>query len=134
MLRWLSFILPSVPLRSSVMHLTSATFPYILMVLAALDKIYAPGLIYSHSRGSLQSKADLLKTTKTVVTESETFHDAMSCLMLACTIASSVAITAFSSLASLLLAGSAHSTYRLALRDIEGQGTTGSSTRIADPS
>ena len=41
----------------------------------ALDKIYAPGLIYSHSRGSLQSKADVLKATKTVATESETFHD-----------------------------------------------------------
>ena len=41
----------------------------------ALDKICAPDLTYSHSRGNLQNKADVLKAAGTVVTESETFHD-----------------------------------------------------------
>ena len=43
--------------------------------IAALDKIFAPDLTYSHSRGNLQNKADVLKSAGTVVTESETFHD-----------------------------------------------------------
>jgi ketosteroid isomerase-like protein len=43
--------------------------------IATLNKIFTPDLIYTHSRGTLQNKDDVLKAAERIVTESEIFHD-----------------------------------------------------------